>query len=488
MKAKRTGRGYRLILNVIVFAAMGAAALAFAAGLHFQAGSGPVAAAVAGIALFFLMASSHAAFVQLQSQGALAARMTALERALGGFSGDVADIGKARETMAQLDELGQRFRSFKRVADQIDKVGSFVDGAAQINRLTAEIERVDTRLEALRSHVAIETADKFEKLAAEFKILETLVKQLAERLAVDAQSRERTLVPAQPADGMQAAPSDGPAADDGGDEAGDQLAGLSAGEIDSLLVEEVRRSIEAGKVELYLQPIVTLPPRRVRYYEALTRLKNEDGRIMLPKDYLRAAEAAGVMPVIDNVMLFRSVQVLRRLETRSSARGVFCNISVHSLLDPEFFSEFIAFMEQNRQLSERLYFEFGQSVIDTCGPVERESLAALAELGFRFSLDQVHNLDIDYQALQAKGFRAVKIDADLFLNRMAESGAPIHAADMRSYLERFGLQLIVEKIEDESSLAQVLYHNARLGQGYLFSEPRPVRPEVFAGADKAAAA
>ena len=59
---------------------------------------------------------------------------------------------------------------------------------------------------------------------------------------------------------------------------------------------------------------------------------------------------------------------------------------------------------------------------------------------------------------------------------------------MRSYLERFGLQLIVEKIEDENSLAQVLDYNARLGQGFLFSEPRPVRPEVFNAADNAAAA
>jgi cyclic-di-GMP phosphodiesterase TipF (flagellum assembly factor) len=192
--------------------------------------------------------------------------------------------------------------------------------------------------------------------------------------------------------------------------------------------------------------------------------------------------------VIDNVMLFRSVQVLRRLEKRSSARGVFCNISLYSLLDPDFFSEFIAFMEQNRELADAMFFEFGQPVIENCGPMEMESLSALAALGFRFLLDQVTNLDVDFQQLHDMGFRHVKIAADLFLHRMAEAGARIHLADMKSYLERFGMQLIVEKIEDERSLASVLDHHVRLGQGYLFSEPRPVRPEIFGDKEDAEAA
>ncbi|GAB4225972.1 MAG: hypothetical protein Kow0032_02810 [Methyloligellaceae bacterium] len=260
------------------------------------------------------------------------------------------------------------------------------------------------------------------------------------------------------------------------------------GQIDSLLMDEVRRSIEANRIELYLQPIVMLPQRRVRYYEALTRLKSESGRILEPTDYLHLAEDGGFMPVIDNVMLFRSVQVLRRLEQRSNARGVFCNISVHSLLDPEFFAEFVAFMEKNRNLAQSMFFEFSQPLIENCGPVEMESIEALASLGFRFSLDRVTNLKADFQQLHDIGFRTIKIASDIFLHRMAEAGASIHPADMRSYLERFGMQLIIEKIEDEKSLADVLDYNVKLGQGYLFSEPRPVRPEVFRSGDSAEAA
>jgi cyclic-di-GMP phosphodiesterase TipF (flagellum assembly factor) len=254
------------------------------------------------------------------------------------------------------------------------------------------------------------------------------------------------------------------------------------------MLDEVRQSIESNRIELFLQPIMTLPQRRVRYYEALTRLRNEAGDLLMPKDYLSLAESAGIMSVIDNVMLYRSVQVLRRLEKRSSARGVFCNISVHSLLDPEFFPEFVLFMEQNQTLSESMYFEFSQSMIEHCSPVEQESLAALAALGFRFSMDHVTNLDLDFQAMQDRGFRFIKIDADVLLHGMSEAKSQIHAADMRSYLERFDIQLIISKIEDERELANVLDYHVKLGQGFLFSEPRPVRPEIFGDSDAEAAA
>ena len=167
---------------------------------------------------------------------------------------------------------------------------------------------------------------------------------------------------------------------------------------------------------------------------------------------------------------------------------MFCNISAHSLLDPEFFPEFISFMDQNRALSESMYFEFSQTMIEQCGMAEEESLSALASLGFRFSLDQVTNLDLDYQALQERGFRYMKIDADVLLHGMSEANAQIQAADIRSYLERFGIVMIVSKIEDERDLASVMDINAKLGQGFVFSEPRPVRPEIFRTGDEAAAA
>ena len=443
------------MVGAIVLFSMAVAALAFGAGLYVQAGIGMVSSLIAGIALFLVMVASHAAFTNTQQQGDIGRRLAVLESSLGHLAQDVENGRQSDAESGQLEQLSRRVEQIRQFVDQSEQLGSAVEAAATVNRLSAEVERLDARLEALRSQVKIETQERYEKLTSEFHVLETLVKQLADRMISDslapssspeparaAPEPEREIRPetAAPTPQVPEAPTERRHEVTAATEAvvaTEEVPALSAQEIEAAMVEEIRRSIESERTELYLQPIMMLPRRRVRYYEGLTRLKNEAGQIMHPQDSIQLAENSGMMPVIDNMMLFRSVQVLRRLEKRSSARGIFCNISIHSLLDPEFFDEFSAFLEQNKELAESMFFEFSQSAIDNCGPGELESLGALSELGFRFSLDHVTNLDVDFQRLHARGFRTVKISADIFLHGMAEAGAAIHPADMTNYLERF---------------------------------------------------
>lgn len=535
--AKRPGRFQRVIHGVLVPFAMALSAAAFSTGLYAQAGFGIVSSAIAGITLFLVMLCAQSAYIGSQRAAYAVERLNELESAVQGSTrqdgSQFSQMVALTEKVGQIDEMAERMNLIDGLAEKIEKLDREItrrqpDRAmmdpARVQRLGAEIDRLSARQEALRTQLQIETRERFDEVAIEIQMLETLVKQLAENIAaskqpvIEQQQRQELPPPADPADNEAInAPEDAQSEAPEQPKAAVQVepeqpaapvqpppqparepvpprepadppvaAPASSFEpaVDELpMMDDVRQSIESNRIELFLQPIMMLPQRRVRYYEALTRLRGQDGNLLMPKDYLGLAETAGVMPVIDNVMLYRSVQVLRRLEQRSSARGVFCNISAHSLLDPEFFPEFISFMDQNRNLAESMYFEFSQSMIENCGVVEEEGLNALAEMGFRFSLDQVYDLDMDFQAVQQKGFRFIKLDAEVLLHGMSEANAQIHAADMRSYLERFGIQLIASKIEDERTLADVLDYHVKLGQGYLFSEPRPVRPEVFGNTD-----
>ncbi|MCZ7641791.1 MAG: EAL domain-containing protein [Pseudorhodoplanes sp.] len=246
------------------------------------------------------------------------------------------------------------------------------------------------------------------------------------------------------------------------------------------IVATVRAAVEANRLDLYLQPVLTLPQRKVRYYEAMTRMRMADDTLVLPGDFLAHAEKAGLMPRIDNLMLFRCVQVLRRLLMKNREIGLFCNISIATLSDPEFFPQFSQFMDANRALSASLMLEFPQKAWQDMGPIEHESLAALAERGFRFSMDQVTDLRMEPRELSDRGIRFVKVNAVLLLNKMA-APADIHAADLSDLLGRHGISLIAERIETEAAVVDLLDYDVRFGQGFLFSPPRPVRPEALQG-------
>jgi len=183
----------------------------------------------------------------------------------------------------------------------------------------------------------------------------------------------------------------------------------------------------------------------------------------------------------------KSVQTLRRLGSESRIKGVFCNISVNTLLDPEFFPELVEFMEENSGLSESLIFELSQPAILGLSAAELGALDTLGALGYGFSLDHVADLDIDFIGLRERSFRFVKVDARTFLKGVKEKRSGFSAADMKRALDDFDIKLIVEKVEDENAVAQLLDYGVELAQGYLFGKPKPMSPALFREIDNDAA-
>jgi cyclic-di-GMP phosphodiesterase TipF (flagellum assembly factor) len=254
------------------------------------------------------------------------------------------------------------------------------------------------------------------------------------------------------------------------------------------LLPVLRKAIEANRVDLYLRPIVTLPERKLRYCDAVARVRTDSGELVGEDRYRRVAELAGLLPRIDNVMLVKSVQLLRRLGPESKLKRVFCGLSAPSLLDSDFFPELVEFLEENSALGESLTFQLSQRAIADLGEGELTSLRTLGKLGFCFSLDRIAHLDLDYGALRDYFFRFIKIDAKTFLSTMDRARAPVGAADMASYLDRFDLKLIVDNVADETSIAALLDYGVELAEGDLFAVPMPVSAEMFRELDSADAA
>ncbi len=367
-------------------------------------------------------------------------------------------------------EIRDLLHSDSRLGKAMEEIRQRFDDIAEMEkRLEAHEANLELRVSNLVDHHVVKSVDGLidmridevkNTLVSDMQMIETLVKQLAEGVK-----------------------SGGPAAPPGKP----VLNGASTPDIDTPLshlddadvLDMVRKSIADNKFDLYLQPMVTLPQRKVKYYEALSRLRSDDGELILPSDYIRVAEPAGIMPMIDNLLLYRSVQVVRQLTRRNRNVGVFCNISALSLVDAEFFPQFVDFMEHNRSLAGSMFFELAQSVVGGLGPVEVESMSALADHGFRFSMDHVTVLDFDPRDLAERGFKFVKVPAEMLLSSSEDTGAQIHPADLSDLLARNGITLVAEKIETEATVVNLLDYDVTLGQGFLFSEPKPVRGETF---------
>lgn len=327
-----------------------------------------------------------------------------------------------------------------------------------------QMERVDARVTEAVDTVTDDALRRSEELSVEVQMLEDLVQRMGERL------EER----------MRAAPLPSELRAEG-----------HRRHSSSTLLHTVREALAENRVDLYLQPVVSLPQRRTVFYESYSRLRDETGRVMMPAEYLAVAEPEGLVTAIDNLLLFRCVQIVRRLAKQDRKVGIFCNVSLASLADETFFPQFLELLAANQDLSGALIFELGQAAFDSRGAVEARNMGKLAELGFRFSLDKVVDLDLDFQDLARSDVKFLKVAAPFLLEELTETDEglvlrslpDLAAEDFSALTRRYGVEVIAEKVESERQIVDILELDIGYGQGHLFGEPKAIKEAVLAETD-----
>jgi cyclic-di-GMP phosphodiesterase TipF (flagellum assembly factor) len=388
---------------------------------------------------------------------AAAATPFALHFGIGGIDPNVAAMSGGLVWLAGMvmHEVWARFRQQARLSDEIvlqraayDRVMGELDGAR------ASLKLVQDALEAAAAKRNRAAQKEIRQVVDEVRVLKALVDQLASRRGAvsgwrGAGGRE---------DGMPAAISNRPAPP------------VARDMDDAKILDTVRDGLKADRVDLYLQPVVELPQRRRRFFECFSRIRTEDGEMITPAQDVAIAEREGLISAIDNMLLFRCVQLVRKTRQRRFNLGFFCNISRHTLADPEFFSEFVQFMANNQELAGSLIFEFAQGDLDAIDESVAMELDRLAGYGFRYSLDRVDGVDLDPADLAAANIGYVKLAAAAMIEGLHHGGLNPRALKMR--LEAHNIALIVDKVESEPDLIELLDFEIDYGQGYLFGEPR----------------
>jgi cyclic-di-GMP phosphodiesterase TipF (flagellum assembly factor) len=266
---------------------------------------------------------------------------------------------------------------------------------------------------------------------------------------------------------------------------------IMAQQIEAARIEEKRRADEraavisqalsAGKVEVHLQPIVQLPQRRTRGYEALVRLRLDENTLLLPEDFLTVVEERGFGPTLDALMLTRALAIARHVGAKEGQLFVSCNFSAATWSSSKALATLSRILDKYREHSGHLVVEIPQRVFRALDPASLGLLGAMSANGVRFALDQLLDLRLDPAALFERGIRFVKAPAAMLQAEMSDNPSlDIAAGDLAAMLARASVSLIADEVEDDPTVADMLELGISYAQGPVFSPPRPVRPEVFA--------
>ncbi|GJE62594.1 EAL domain-containing protein [Methylobacterium trifolii] len=244
--------------------------------------------------------------------------------------------------------------------------------------------------------------------------------------------------------------------------------------------EAMVAAFEGEGLEVHLQPVVSLPQRKVTSYEALARLRIEDV-VLAPETFLPALERHGRTTELDRRMLRRVATIARHLAGRGSDAAVTYGLSPLSLFEPGFLRGLARLVADEPALNGRLVVALPQASWRSLDAEQANALQALrGRIGF--ILDRPTDLRFDAAALAARGVGQIKVPAELLLRpgQARRTLSDIAIEDLVAALARVSIRLGATAVEAEADVPDLIDLDVPFAQGTVFAAPRPVRADVLA--------
>lgn len=234
---------------------------------------------------------------------------------------------------------------------------------------------------------------------------------------------------------------------------------------------ELRRAIDRREFVLRYQPIVLLESEEVVGAEALLRWQHPERGLLAPKEFSEAAERAGLLIDIGQLVLDGAVSSLRRWErerTRFESFTLSLNLSPPEYREPDLVDRVRTSLRRKHVEPEHLQFEVGGAVAARTP----ERLRELQEIGVRLAVDDIvtsHSLE----RVTDLGADAFRIDRSLVAGLGSGSREDELVESILGLGARRELSIVAEGIDREEQLRRLRRLGCPLGQGYLFARPLP---------------
>ena len=241
----------------------------------------------------------------------------------------------------------------------------------------------------------------------------------------------------------------------------------------SLVVREsLHKALDQQRMDLFMQPIVNLPQRHTKFYELYGRLRLKPGQYLPAKDYLQVANEEHIVNELDTLFLTNCLNVIKK-QTRLREEGFsyFINIKPYTFRSQDFMNKLLRLISEFKEVAYMLIFEMSYHDLLLLSPGERRIMDGLSRIGCRFSVDHLEDIPQDIKYMRRNNVRFAKINAESLINMGRTDRGYSELLTKKQNLEVNGIDLIVEKIEDDKALLEILDFDIKYAQGHLLGRP-----------------
>jgi len=240
-------------------------------------------------------------------------------------------------------------------------------------------------------------------------------------------------------------------------------------------VSRITQCVEEGRFFLHCQQVVGLDGRGGpvgEYLELLLRMRDEQGRVVLPMTFVPAAERYHLMGRIDRWVVSRTLGCLAALKGSAAAIPRFgVNLSGISLSDPGFEDFVLEQLEAVGVAPSSICFEITETAAIANVGRAANFIQRFRDLGVHFALDDFGSGLSSFANLKSLPVDYLKIDGS-FVRGIAEDRIDRAVIEAIHRLGKAaGVRTIAECVESEAILDRVREVGIDCAQGHFLHRP-----------------
>lgn len=235
--------------------------------------------------------------------------------------------------------------------------------------------------------------------------------------------------------------------------------------------QKIKKALEEGEFVIYYQPILDIGSGSISHYEALVRMRAEDGSVIAPGEFMEVAEKSGLIRDIDRYVVHAVIGRLLELLEAGSTCKIAVNLSGMSINHDGLLDFLRQELARSPALPQHLIFEITETAAVADFPAAQTFMQAMRELGCAFSLDDFGVGYSSFYYLKHLPVDYVKIDGSFIRNLADSPDDQVFVRAMAEVARGFGKKTVAEFVGDERALALLRTFGVDYAQGYFIGKP-----------------
>ncbi|GHD12658.1 hypothetical protein GCM10007052_13920 [Halioglobus japonicus] len=243
--------------------------------------------------------------------------------------------------------------------------------------------------------------------------------------------------------------------------------------------EDLEQALATDRFVLRAQPIVQSAvdgdtPQR-RHYELLLALRNKDGSITSPEEFIQSAEQYGFMTLVDRWVIREAFSWISQLmDDQKEVPHLAINLSGVSVTDDDFMEYLLEQISEFGVGTSLICFEITETGTISNLVKAADFVQAFRNIGCKFSIDDFGTGLASHNYLRELPVDYVKIDGT-FISNIHHSRADYAMARSINDLAHFlGQETIAESVENDEIIAKLKEIGVDYLQGWGVGKPKPL--------------